>query len=145
MDGEGLVPKELMPLPMVEMSVDDMKDLYASHAQAKFGEFGTQWQGARREVTSRMRGAVSWVTVMVAALNFMHAGANTNPRIPILSAGPASSVQMEVIHRLYLDADDLMGENREKFRSREWEGEMNNLRMDYDGVSVAKAMDLTLE
>lgn len=96
-------------------------------------------------MAGRLRGAVAWVAVMVAALNFMHAGANKEPCIPTLSVGPAISEQMEVINRLYLDADVLLGGNSVQFSSRAWEAEMHNLRMDYDGVSVAKAMDLTLE
>ena len=80
LEGEGVVPKELLPLPMVELSADDMKDLYSSHEQAKFGEFAKQWHGSQREVAGRLRGAVAWVAVMVAGLNFMHAGANNkNP------------------------------------------------------------------
>ena len=144
LDGEGLVPKELMPLPFVELSADDMRDLYKRHARGRFGEFGTRWHGGKDDVVGRIRGAVAWVAVMVAALNFMHAGVVRNSRIPVFYEGPASSVQMEIVHLLYLDADDLMGDNCEKFRSRACESEMDSLRMDCHGVSVAEALDLML-
>ena len=35
---------------------------------------GKEWRGPTREVAGRLRGVVAWVSMMVAALNFMHAG-----------------------------------------------------------------------
>lgn len=122
-----------------------MKDIYETQEHARFGEHAKRWHSSARAITERLRGVRAWVAVFIAALNYMHAGMLLCPQLSTLWQGPPSSTQLEVITRLHLYADDLLGEKSKKFGGKDWASEMNAMKMDYDGASVGKVMDLTLE
>ena len=80
---------------------------------------------------------------MVSGLNFMYNGFQVSPHLASCHQGPPLTAQLEVLSLLHMHADDLLQDSVHT-KAESWMEEISAKRMGYDGVSVAKAIDLTL-
>lgn len=79
--------------------------------------------------------------------NFMHGGIDSLEGIRQWDARAQepNAAQLESITRLYLDADEFIGDELTKFPNKDWGRLLADKQLSYDGSVVARAQELTLE
>lgn len=59
--GANASSRDLLPLPLVHLSVEDMRDIYYSHKICLHGEFQGMWEKAEEHCRRRLVGVQAWV------------------------------------------------------------------------------------
>ena len=141
-----VVSKDILPLPMLSMSAEDVKSLHADHPSG-FGKKNCSkwWTSGARGVSSRLTRITAWVTIMVTVVNFLFLGLGHESSEPLEHAGPLGASQVESLHRFYLAADGFVGDDKDVLPGKDWSSIFESKRVGYDGEVVSKAVDLTLE
>ena len=147
-DAKSTPSQELLPMPFIQPSVEDMRDAYTCRGEIGDAEFNDLWvtpPGLSHEMQKvRLRFVGSWVWMMVTALNYMYSGLGRDSHTPSTFHGPRSRSQDEVWKRLLTDADLYLGEMEDFAPHKDWESLISGRRLTYQGEVVAKAERLTL-
>ena len=136
---------DLFPLPFKNLSAEDMVALYAPGSLGANSRCGPFWGPTVSDHKVRLKQVRAWVWNMVVTLNFMARGfAEKHEDFKELDGEPSGS-QILCIRRLYIAADEFLGENKEHLPSKNWDEVLGSRRLTYRGEIVATAQELTLE
>ena len=142
---KGLSEVDLFPLPFVNWSVEDMMALYGPGGPGELSGCGPFWRRDSGSCEARLRKVRAWVWNMVVGLNFMFRGFTAQTEKTLETGEDLSRSQFVSLSRLYISADELIGEDREHLPSKDWDEILNARQLTYGGEVVAVAQELTLE
>ena len=87
----------------------------------------------------------AWLMLMIIGVNFLNVGMHVGGSLSCAYHGPASEAQLEALSRMFMDADDLCDDLSARIGGTNWAEEVLTKKVQYDGSTVAKAVDLSLE
>ena len=134
---------DLLPLPYVLLSADDMANLHTTHVNGEKDPGVQRWKCPTRLQVLRLRQLQAWVFCMIVATNYLYVGFGWEAFTATTFSRPLSLSQQRSIERFYLAGDYFMGDNSATLPGKDWSTILEGRRLGYDGEVVAKAMDLS--
>jgi len=138
--------KDILPLPMILLSAEDVKSLHAE-VRESYGRMveTSVWDGDVALQARRLQQVTAWVTVMITVVNFLFLGFGHESFAEVKKMERVGAAQMESIHRFYIAADDFIKDDSATLPGKDWGAILQGKRVGYDGEVVSKAVDLTME
>ena len=141
---DSVTNTDLLPLPYLEMSVEDVKDLHEHHELGKFADTTAYWSVPQSK-SRRLEKVQAWVFCLITVLNHMHLGCGNENVDKLKLEGEPSSTQMESLSRFYLQVDQFLGADEAVISDKDWKQVLASKRLSCGGEVVSKAEEVTLE
>ena len=143
---------DLLPLPVLLLSAEDIKTLHSVTSYGQGTEAANRWWPGEvstakkgKQVVRRLERMHDWVFCCVLVINYMFLGYGKEHFSEQTFSMPISAAQVECTKRMHVLIDAFMGDDVATTPNRDWAQILSESRISYEGEVVAKAQELTVE